>query len=356
MGNHQMTVGDPDGDGKDEICNGASAINDDGTGFYSNGLGHGDALHMSDMDPDRPGQEVWQCHEEPARYGNYGLEFRDAKTGQPLWGVPGNGNDIGRALAADVDPRYKGYECWGATGYLYNCKGDSIAPTKPTYNHTVWWDGDLLRELLDGTKLEKWDYTSNKMQRLVTLYLPEWGTGESNNSTKANPCLTADLFGDWREEIVLRSADSKFLNIYTTGVPTTQRLFTLMHDPQYRVAIAWQNSGYNQPPHPSFYLGEGMTAPSAPNVKMVGDQQVTAVREMNALEKNSRVYPNPSATVFQIQYDDKFSYQLLDATGKELMAGTADGLLQLGSQFKTGTYILKIRHKGMEAIKKLVKL
>ena len=145
MGNHQLTVGDPDGDGKDEICNGASAINEDGTAFYSNGLGHGDALHMTDIDPDRPGLEVWQCHEEPARYGKYGLEFRDAKTGQPLWGVPGNGNDIGRALTADIDPRYKGLECWGATGYLYNCKGDSIAPSRPSYNHAVWWDGDLLR-------------------------------------------------------------------------------------------------------------------------------------------------------------------------------------------------------------------
>ncbi|MFM2379558.1 MAG: hypothetical protein RLZZ143_2137, partial [Cyanobacteriota bacterium] len=148
QGNHQMTIGDVDGDGKDEVFNGSSAIDDDGKGLYTNHLGHGDALHMTDMNPDREGQEIWQSHESPSKYGAYGLEFRDAKTGTPLWGVDGENKDIGRALAIDIDPRYKGYECWGATGGLYDCKGNSIGTARPSMNFAVWWDADLSRELL----------------------------------------------------------------------------------------------------------------------------------------------------------------------------------------------------------------
>jgi len=354
MGNHQLTVGDPDGDGLDEICNGASAVNNDGTGFYSNGLGHGDALHMSDMDPDRPGLEVWQCHEEPARYGQYGLEFRDANTGQPLWGVPGNNGDIGRALAADVDPRYKGYEMWGATGRLYNCRGDSIGPNRPTMNHAVWWDGDLLRELLDGTKLEKWNYTTNSLSRLLTLYLPEMGYGESNNTTKANPCLTADLFGDWREEIILRSNDNQFLNIYTTIDPTNYRFYTLMHDPQYRLAIAWQNGAYNQPPHPGFYLGEGMNTPPVPNIRLVNDI-ITAIDNVNIPVNPVRLSPNPFDQQFTIQCHGHFTYQVYDALGRLHTSGQAVNQLSTGSSLGAGSYFVIIRQRNKQFSRMIIK-
>jgi len=263
QGNHQLTTGDVDGDGKDEIINGSSVIDDDGKGLYANGLGHGDALHMSDMDPDRPGQEIWQCHESPRSYGDYGLEFRDAKTGQPLWGVPGTG-DIGRSLAADIDPTHKGYECWGATGGLYDCKGQQIGIRKPPVNFAIWWDGDLSRELLDGPRVSKWDPTTNMNNRLFSA--TDVADGVSNNSTKANPGVTADLLGDWREEIVYRNSTSTQLLLFTTTAVTETRLFTLMHDAQYRVAVAHQNSAYNQPPHPSFYLGTDMVIPPQPNI------------------------------------------------------------------------------------------
>ena len=267
QGNHQLTTGDVDGDGKDEVINGSSAINDDGTGLYANGLGHGDAMHMTDLDPSRPGQELWQCHETPSAYGNFGIEFRDAGTGVPVWGKgPSEGitGDIGRAMAADVDPAHPGYEMWASSGDLYTCQGVSISTTKPGNNFGIWWDGDLCRELLDGVKLDKWNPSTGAMDRLLTA------SGTSNNGTKANPALTADLYGDWREEAIFRSTDNANLLIYTTTIPTTFRLYTLMHNPQYRTAVAWQNTAYNQPPYPDYYLGTGMTVPPQPDIYLAG--------------------------------------------------------------------------------------
>jgi autotransporter-associated beta strand protein len=261
QGAHSLTVGDVDGDGRDEITYGACAIDDDGTGLYSTLLGHGDALHMSDMDPTRPGQEVWMVHEDPGSYGPNGLEFRDAKTGALIFGLSGAGADVGRGCAGDIDPRYLGYEMWGARGNLSTVNGTSISTNKPPMNFMVWWDGDLLREILDNTTISKWDWNTNTA---VSMLSPS-GIA-SNNSTKATPNLSADIMGDWREEVIWRESTNDALRIYTTTIPTATRLPTLMHDRQYRLAIAWQNVAYNQPPHPSFYLGVGMTTPALPDI------------------------------------------------------------------------------------------
>ena len=266
QGAHSITVGDVDADGKDEIVYGAATIDHDGTGLYSTGLGHGDALHLSDMDPARPGLEIWMIHETPTAYGPNGSELHDAATGAILYGVSGEGIDIGRGLAADIDPRTLGYETWASRGGLRNAAGQLISNSRPSsMNFAVYWDGDLLRELLDGTTISKWDWTDS---RLVTL-LQATGAA-SNNGTKATPNLSADLFGDWREEVLLRDTDSQNLRIYTTTIETSHRLPTLMHDRQYRLAIAWQNGGYNQPPHPSYYLGDGMQSPPRPDIYLVG--------------------------------------------------------------------------------------
>lgn len=353
MGNHQMTVGDANGDGKDEVYNGSSAVNYDGTGFFSNGLGHGDALHMSDMDPDRPGLELWQCYEEPGKYAGKGLRLFNAATGVPIWGVDATG-DIGRALAADIDPRYKGYECWGSTGFLYNCKGEQIGTSRPSINHTVWWDADLLREILDGDVLDKWNYNTNSSNRLLTLYQAGLGYGGSNNSTKKNPCLTADILGDWREEIILRSTDQQFLNIYTTVNETTHRIYTLMHDPQYRLAIAWQNAAYNQPPHPGFYLGDGMSAAPTPNIQLV-NAITTPVSDQTVSAITVDVFPNPSVKTFFIRANGIFSFHIYDVNGKLQQQGSAINQIETGAALAAGVYFVKVSAKKQQTTIKIIK-
>ncbi len=255
QGNHNLSIADVDGDGRDEIVYGAAVLDDDGRPLYSTGRGHGDALHVSDMIPSRPGLEVFQPHETPSLYGSAALDLRDARTGELICGAPGTG-DIGRGVAFDIDPRFPGYEFWGAGptgGYYSSATCEQISASKPRQmNFGVWWDGDLLRELLDGTTISKWNWANATTSTLLAAE-----GAASNNGTKATPALSADLLGDWREEVVWRAADNTELRIYSTPVPTAHRMVTLMHDRQYRLAIAWQNAAYNQPPHPGFFLGEG---------------------------------------------------------------------------------------------------
>lgn len=267
QGNHQLSIADVDEDGKDEVVFGAMTVDDDGTGLYSSRLGHGDAMHVSNLDPERPGLEIWSAHEDVSAYQGNGLWLRDAKTGEKLWGVPAT-NDVGRGLAADVDPRHFGYEFWGAVGRLYNVKGEQISESKPKMNFAVWWDGDLLREILDGASVYKWNYEKGTHDRFNVL---DKEGATKINGTKSNPNLSADILGDWREELIYRNEDNTALLIYTTTIPTDRRIYTLMHNPHYRVSVAWQNVAYNQPPHPGFYLGADMDNPPTPNIQVVGD-------------------------------------------------------------------------------------
>ncbi len=261
QGNHNLSVGDVDGDGKDEIVYGACCIDDNGKGLYTTGLGHGDAMHLSDIDPDRPGLEVWAIHERPRH--PYGANLRDAATGKVIWGL--QLTDPGRGVALDIDPRHRGYECWANNSDgLYNCKGEKICDSKPrSCNMGIWWDGDVLREILDGAAIDKWDYANGTTNRLFTAE----GCSR-NNGTKSNPCLCADILGDWREELICRTSDNAELRIYTTTIPTDRRFYTFMHDPIYRLSVAWQNVAYNQPTQPGFYLGEGMATPPSPNIRI----------------------------------------------------------------------------------------
>ncbi|ANF97004.1 cadherin-like beta sandwich domain-containing protein [Paenibacillus bovis] len=280
QGNHQLSVADVDNDGKDEIITGAAAIDHNGSGLWVSGLGHGDAMHVSDLNPQRLGLEEWAVQENTN--AAYSADLKDVRTGRVLWGQPQLGIDVGRGLSADIDPRYPGAEMWAidgewnsATGGLFTASGEKIASRIPSSNFAIWWDGDLSRELLDHhfttepvrqgvPKIDKWDYTNERLRNLITF------TGNlSNNDTKGNPALQADILGDWREELVLRNADSTELHLYSTTEQTNYRFVTLMHDAVYRLGIAWQNTGYNQPPHTGYYLGTGMEQPEPSNIRVI---------------------------------------------------------------------------------------
>jgi rhamnogalacturonan endolyase len=261
QGCHSLTIGDVDGDGFDEIVYGACCIDHNGAGKYTTGLGHGDALHMSKMDPNRSGLQVWQAHEDEATNGNIGASYRDANTGAIIFSSSAT-SDVGRGCASNVSTSVKGYQMWsGSNSTLYNVSGGSVGSAPSSDNFVIWWEAGLTRDLLNSNVISNYAGT--------TLLTASGCT--SINGTKATPCLSADLLGDWREEVVFATTDSSALRIFTTTAVTTNRIFTLMHDRQYREAIAWQNTGYNQPPHPSFYLGYGMTLPvPLPNITLVG--------------------------------------------------------------------------------------
>ena len=269
QGDHSLSVADVDGDGRDEIVYGSMVVDDNGKGLFSTGLRHGDALHVGDFDPAHPGLEVFGIHENEewtVSLQTPGMALYDARTGAILWSLL-PGADIGRGLAADIDPRHPGAEFWtsSAAAGLLNVHGQRISAAPPSTNFAVWWDADPLREILDSAWIGKWDWNTGTLVRLLTA------TGAlSNNGSKSTPALSADILGDWREEVIWRAADNTSLRIYTTTVPAADRRDTLMHDAQYREAIAWQNVGYNQPPHPSFFLGDGMKTPPRPRISVPG--------------------------------------------------------------------------------------
>lgn len=275
QGNHQLSVADVDNDGKQEVIYGAMVVDDDGTGLHTTGWGHGDALHVSDLDWDNPGQEIHTIQE---RFDPEGMSLRDGATGKPLFLLPSvkaaedggdKGEGPGRGNAINIDPRFTGSEMWAAgagVDGLYAADGTVIIEHRPRgfpVNFAVWWDGDLLRELLDSNRVLKWDWETESLHPLLIAH-----TSTSNNGTKATPAVSADLWGDWREEIIWRSRDNSELRIYTSTTPTPHRMVTLMQDPQYRMAIAWQNTAYNQPPHPSFALDPSLPLPPAPTVRI----------------------------------------------------------------------------------------
>jgi hypothetical protein len=257
QGNHQLSVADVDGDGRDEIVYGAMAVDDNGNALWTTRNGHGDAMHVGDLDPSRPGLEEFKVDEDGSKPSSW---MADARTGQILWSTPANG-DNGRGVSGDIWAGSPGAESWSsAESGIRNPKGTVVASRKPSStNFLAWWDGDPVRELLDGTRIDK--YGTSGDTRLLTA-----SGVHANNGTKSTPSLSGDILGDWREEVVWPTGNNTALRIYSTPYETTTRITTLLHDTQYRTALAWQNTAYNQPPHPSFFIGSGMATPPRPTV------------------------------------------------------------------------------------------
>lgn len=256
QGNHSLAVGDVDGDGSDEIMYGACAIDHDGTGMYTTGMGHGDSHSFGDLDPDNPGLEFFQGHEG----GEHGISMRDAATGKILWEVWSKA-DVGRAWAADVNPEYRGAECVSSATANYDCKGKEI-PTK--YNHyaaPIYFDGRPQRALRFRNTI---DGDGGRI-------LSAWHFGATTlHSTKADACLVADILGDWREEVIFLRSDKKVFQLFSTWIPTKRKNHTLMHDPVYRMNIVVQNVGYNQPTEVGYYFADGMPEP---DIKLIRHQR-----------------------------------------------------------------------------------
>ena len=241
QGAHSLSIADLDGDGRQDVVYGAMAVDADGDPLWNSRMGHGDALHVTDFVPSRPGQEVFMVHES----GSSPSSSLIGSDGTVLFQTSPDG-DNGRGVGANITAGNPGGEFWSSNvSGLLDASGNNFGSKPSSTNFLAWWDGDGERELLDDTHID--DYHDG---RLLT-----GSNVASNNGTKATPALSADLFGDWREEVVWRTTDSSALRIYATPHETQLRIATLMHDPQYRVAIAWQNTAYNQPPHPSFYIG-----------------------------------------------------------------------------------------------------
>ncbi|WP_211719015.1 rhamnogalacturonan lyase, partial [Nocardiopsis sp. MG754419] len=276
QGFHSLSVADVDGDHRQEIVYGAATLNSDGSLRYSSHatlppgsaapgenvkLGHGDAMHAGRFTPDG-GVRIWTVH-EGAGWAPYGQAMRDADTGEVLFGAY-SGRDTGRGMVGDVDPDSPGYEVWssmppgqGGAGGLWSADGEYLGEEVPGTNMSIRWAADMTTQIVDGGEVDGVARTPAVEDWTRGTLIRAEGT-LTNNGTKGNPALVADVFGDWREELVLRTDDGTALRVYTSTEVTDRKLHTLMHDPQYRVGIAWQQTTYNQPTYPEFYLGSDL--------------------------------------------------------------------------------------------------
>ena len=270
QGVHSISVGDVNNDGKDDICIGAATIGHDGKLLCATGFGHGDAIHLADLVPDRPGLEVMMPHEE----NPFGWDVHDATTGEVLYSATSD-KDNGRGMACDFVPGKRGSEFWSsADNITRSCvDGTQVSEKKADTNFRIYWTGDPFDQTFDGRydsdkssatlgqsfpRIRSWNTSSNNI--LTFQEFADYGKPQTCNTTKATPCLQADLMGDWREEIIMINYEADWsaptcdLIIYSTPEPTKYKVPCLMEDHMYRMGIAWQNASYNQPPHLGYYL------------------------------------------------------------------------------------------------------
>ena len=270
QGYHNFGIADVDWDGRDEIVFGSMVIDDNGKGLSTTGLGHGDAQHCSDFNPYVHGQEIYACLED-----NPGNNYRDATTSKIYHRFIADKDD-GRCMAGNFTNSFPGSTAnsarEGAISLVTNEAISGLVTDGVNQNMRIYWDGDLLSETFN--------YVNGKNTEGCVAKYGSWSpiytmTGSlTNNDTKGTPCYQGDIFGDWREEVIMRTADNN-IRIYSTPTATTNRVYSLWHDHQYRNAMVWQMCGYNQPPHLSYFMGEleGITTPPPP-LTMTGREEV----------------------------------------------------------------------------------
>lgn len=284
-GNHNSMPADVDGDGKQEIITGSTCIDDNGKLLWNLNKGHGDAMHVGDLDPTNPGLEAWICHEDKP----YGVSLVDCDTGKILFHNDGSG-DTGRCCGDNVWAGNPGAELWGNreadnSTPVKNVKGETLSCRRPAINFLSYWDGDLEREILDGYTDSPATISKINEKGTIDTLLTTDGY-YTCNTTKGTPCLSADIFGDWREELIVRAASGDAIRIYATTYDTDYRVQCLMHDPHYRAQVSAQNTAYNQPPHTSFFLGTGYDIPERPKCTVNGST-VTYISAFETIEAES---------------------------------------------------------------------
>ena len=338
QGNHSVAVGDLDGDGNDELIYGAAAIDHDGTGLYSTGKGHGDAHALADHDPFNPGLEYYQTHED----ARHGISMRSAGTGEILWEVL-SPNDIGRGWAADVDPRYAGSICVGIGLGNFNMKGVKLFTDYNAYDQPLYFDGDVQKDLRNGSNING-GYSGGRI-------LTGWYYGaETIHYTKKDANLVADILGDWREEVIFRQSDNKALLLFSTWIPTERKNYTLMHDPVYRMNVAVQNVGYNQPAHVGYYFRDGAPIPDIELIKYV--EQNTSINEFAKTKEEVLIYPNPVMDNARILLRsgnlEKATIEIYNVQGVRVYEGEFyAGELNVNMQsFQSGVYLVRITQSG----------
>ena len=344
-GNHNMSLADVDGDGNDDIIWGSAALKHDGTLRYSTGFGHGDAIHVGAMIPGREGLQVFDVHEEK---GTYAWDLHDAATGEIIYKDGPAGVDNGRGMAAQLSAKDNAW--WFSSASVrpqYSAAtGKQASDANGSLNFRMYWDGTVQDALLDGNKLDKYNDSSKSFGRLVSFY--NLGPGSTCNGSKNTPNLLADIFGDWREELVLYSVSDAetYLGIYSTNIETKYYVPTLMHDHTYRMGICWQNTAYNQPPHLGYnlavattpHLESDMYTEAKQNEDMAYDIQGAYI---SALRIYKVYYPSGSTTIlakvgFTTTMDE--ANETLKLTGKPREAGEYRFVVRLTDMNGVNTY------------------
>lgn len=371
---HQIRIIDVDGNGTDEVCDIGYCLNSNGTLRYSlagQGIIHGDRTQIGKLDPNRAGIQGYGVQQDnPSGLLEY---YYDANTGAVLWKHTGGVADVGRGAAGDIDPRYSGWEVWSFSG-VYNAPSNTqltSEPSRPYPNFRIWWDGDVLSENLHDEKIEKWNYTSSTVSRLVTM----WNFDGAGGSDRNAPMFYGDILGDWREEVILVADNNSKLVVFTTNVPTNTRLYTLAHNPAYRNCMTIK--GYMQSHLTDYYLGNGMATPPVPNITYAGPAAalVSEANEEPSLtaatgNKLFDIYPNPSKGAFlnlnlNVTEKDDLFFVITNEKG-QLLFEKKLGLIQKGNyatridiskaKLTPGNYIVSIKSKNGIQSKMLMKL